>query len=466
MVNLTAKGIEGLKATDKRLAMPDSTVPGLEITVTRRGVKTFSVRYRLIDGRRKRLTLGRYPILTLADARAMALEALGEVARGGDPASTKKRAKFEARSAAIKTVQDLGQELLAASRLKGLRPSTLAYYTYLLNKHIYPLFGSYGLLELTSKMVRPELRTLGMKAGPITANRVLTLMKRMYNFAIEEELLDANPVARIKFAYAEKSRERVLSKSELKAVWAVLALAHEPPRAGQSDRDSLAVSPAMALAIELCALTCQRGNEVIGIRWGEIDLEARTWVLPAERSKSKRANVVPLSDGAIKVIRRAAALASVRYMRPLTAIDALFPSSRAYGRKTLGAKAEDPSGIAPCERLSVNRAMARVTALAKVENATVHDLRRTGATIMASEEVGALGEIVGRILNHSAVTYGVTGIYNRYNYIKEKRAALDALSNLLCGLYDNPLDGDGPSHHQPLTPIIPLKSRSASFSLH
>jgi len=75
--------------------------------------------------------------------------------------------------------------------------------------------------------------------------------------------------------------------------------------------------------------------------------------------------------------------------------------------------------------------MARLTQAAGVTNATVHDLRRTGETMMASEKIGALGEIVSRILNHSAAGYGVTGIYNRYGYVAEKRAALQAWSDLI-----------------------------------
>ncbi len=439
MPNLTQKLIESLKATDKIQSLPDSAMKGLELYVTKTGVKTFSVRYTLPDGTRRRMTLGRWPVLTLVDAREMTLDILNQVAKGKDPAVAKKVGSAEARANQVKTVRDLGEALIQASTLKGVRPSTLTYWSWLMKKHINPRVGDLRTTDLTSKLLRPVLREIGADAGPVTSNRTLTVLKRMYNFAVDEELLEVSPIAKVKFAFNETSRDRVISESELAAIWRILELSKNPSRNGDPERDGLGVSAAMALAIQLCAFTCQRGSEVIGIRWGEVDLEARAWVLPAARSKSKRENVVPLSDSALAAIRDAYRLAEARYGRSLLAGDALFPSPRS---RRSPAEAQAGTDIPPVERLSLNRAMARLTQAAGVTNATVHDLRRTGATMMASEKIGALGEIVSRILNHSAAGYGVTGIYNRYGYIAEKRSALQAWCKLIEQFAD--LDNDEP----------------------
>lgn len=438
MPSLTHKLIESLKASDKIQSIPDSAMRGLELYITKTGVKTFSVRYTLSDGTRRRMTLGRWPAVNLVDARASALDILSQVAKGKDPALAKKVGNADARANEVKTVSDLGAALIEASELKGVRPSTLTYWRWVMKKHINPRVGDLRTVDLTSKVLRPVLREIGADAGPVTSNRTLTILKRMYNFAVDEELLEVSPVAKVKFAFNETSRDRVISEVELRAIWRVAEAAKSPSRHGDAARDSISVSPGMALAIQLCAFTCQRGSEVVGIRWGEIDLEARVWVLPAGRSKSKRENVVPLSDGAVEVVREAEVLASVRYGRALSAADALFPSPR--DRRSAGGIPID-ADIRPVERLSLNRAMARLTQAAEVSNATVHDLRRTGATMMASEKIGALGEIVSRILNHSAAGYGVTGIYNRYGYIAEKRSALHALAKLIETIASNNDEG-------------------------
>lgn len=225
MPNLTQKFIESLKPIDRMQTIPDTGMRGLELYVTKTGIKTFSVRYTLVDGTRRRITLGRWPVLTLSDARAQTLGILSQVTKGKDPAHAKQAQQAEARALEIKTVHDLGVALLAASERKGVRPSTLTYWGWLLRKHINPRLGHYRTLELTSKLVRPVLQEIGADSGPVTSNRCLTVLKRMYNFAVEEELIEHNPLAALKFAFNEVSRDRVLSIEELAKIWRILELA-------------------------------------------------------------------------------------------------------------------------------------------------------------------------------------------------------------------------------------------------
>ena len=428
MPNLTQKFIESLKPIDRMQTIPDAGMRGLELYVTKTGIKTFSVRYTLTDGTRRRMTLGRWPLLTLTDARAQTLDILSQVTKGKDPARTKQTLQAEARALVVKTITDLGAALLEASARKGVRPSTLTYWGWLIRKHINPRIGHFRTLEMNSKLVRPVLQEIGSEAGPVTSNRCLTVLKRMFNFAVEEELLEHNPLAAMKFAFKETSRDRVLTLTELSRLWA--ALERIISKSGETAPTSahIGVSTSMALAIQTCLFTCQRGSEVAGMLWGEVDLDTLAWVIPAARTKAKRENLVPLSPQAATAISQAKFLAEARYGHPLGPGDAVFPSPRA---KRLDVQSGLGSKIHPIERLSLNRAMSRVTAEAGIENATLHDLRRTGATLMCSEKIGTLEEIVARILNHSSSAPSVTGTYNRYGYVKEKRSALNGLGNLI-----------------------------------
>ena len=438
MPQLSAKTIDALKPGPKVAYLRDSQLQGLELYVTPNGVKTFGLRYRLEDGTRRRLSLGRWPVMDVAQARQTALDALRAVASGEDPARTKRLAREAAVDATIKTVADLAAALMEASRLRGVRPSTLAHWQWLFRKHILPRFGALRFGDLTSRDVRPFLRDVGSLSGPTTSNGTLMVIKRMYNFAVEEELLENNPLARVKPAFILQSRDRVLSDSELRAIWDATAAARTKSRMGDSSRDKLAVSPALALAVRLCALTCQRAGEILGIRWSEIDLKTQTWVLPAARSKSRRESVIPLSTGALITIREAVALSEKRYGRTLRPVDALFPSPPTTRLSRMRKHAADPSGLAPMETPSLVTAMIRLTKFAGVHDASAHDLRRTGATMMASERIGALGEIIARVLNHSTSVFGVTAIYNRYAYVAEKRRALQAWSELLAEITEDP----------------------------
>lgn len=417
MANLTAKAIEALRPADRMITIPDGATPGLELYITKGGAKTFSVRYTLPDGTRRRMNLGRWPAVSLASARELALGVMARVARGEDPAFEQKEVKARSRTREIRTLADLCDALLSSCTERGVRDSTIAYWTWLNAKHLRPRLGGLRLEDVTSGRARTALRDIGAEAGPTTANRVHGLLRRALNFGVEEEHLQTNPILRLKPLFNEASRARVLLDVELKSIWATAQETLTPARDGVSTRDELGVSRAMALALLLCATTLQRGGEVIGLRADELDLETRTWILPAERTKANREHVVPLSSLAVELLEEVQQLASLRLGRSPEGRDPLFPSPRDASKAV--------------ERLSLTRAMARLSRAAGVQNATPHDLRRTGATILASERIGALSEVVARVLNHAPPGLGVTGIYNRYAYVAEKRRALDVWGSLL-----------------------------------
>ncbi|MBA2304359.1 MAG: site-specific integrase [Acidobacteria bacterium] len=216
--------------------------------------------------------------------------------------------------------------------------------------------------------------------APIMANRVLALVRKMFNFGIERDWLEVNPCHMVKRAAAERQRDRVLSDDEVRAMWKAL-----------DDEDTV-----IAAVFRLRLLTAQRGGEVLGAQWREIDLASAWWTIPAERSKNGLAHRVPLSPQAVKVLKA---------LRSITGdSEWVFPSPKKEG-----------AAIAHAQK-----AIERVVRRSGVEFRG-HDLRRTAASLMVGAGVSRL--VVSKILNH--VETGVTAVYDRHSYDLEKRAALD-----------------------------------------
>ena len=283
--NLTAKHIESLRPAERMITVPDGLTPGLELYVTPGGAKTFSIRYTLDDGTRRRMNLGRWPALGLAVARELALGVMGRVARGEDPGLERRRDRATSRTREVRTLNDLAETFLKAAPGLGLRPSTLTYWTWLYGKHLKAHLGTERPEDLAPGLTRRVLRDIGDNAGHTTANRSLGLLRRLLNFAVDEEHIKINPLVRLRPLFEEKTRARVLSDTELKAFWDAADETKSPARKGVTGRDDLSVSRAMTVAVLLCAVTLQRGGEVSGMMAGELDLDARTWLLPAERTR-------------------------------------------------------------------------------------------------------------------------------------------------------------------------------------
>jgi integrase len=232
-------------------------------------------------------------------------------------------------------------------------------------------------------MTRPEIRAVleeTAKRGPVMANRVLALVRKMFNFAIEHDWVEANPCHMIKPLVPARQRDRVLNEDEIRAVWKAL----------DAEQDIIAA------LFKLRLFTAQRGGEVQGAAWADVDLMAGWWTIPAARSKNGLAHRVPLSAQAVRILED---------LREKTGkSDWLFPSGRKPGVHITHAQ----------------KAIERI-----VERSSVpfrgHDLRRTAASLMVGAGVPRL--VVSKILNH--VESGVTAVYDRHSYDPEKRAALD-----------------------------------------
>ena len=404
----------------KRLEIWDAKQGGLCLRVTDRGVKTWVFRYRRADGRQPRFTIGKAPGVSLKDARLRAAQLARDIALGQDPA-TKRRHERAFAAGALRTFDDLADlfEARCASgewmpKNKRKRPITLRTEKDVLRLHLRPTLGKMPYPAVTKADVRLLLRKLTGRGLGAQANRAHALIRQVYNFAIAEDLVVLNPTTGVVQPAPHNVRKRIWTDAELRAMWQALS---DPDALIDEEGREVPVTEIMALALKVTAVLGQRRQEIAGMRVAELDFEARTWTIPDWRMKGGRDHLVPLPDAAVVLIKRAIAVTN-----------AGRNSQSEYVFRTTW---EDER---PLEPNSMSRGMLRVTRALGIQNATVHDLRRTMSTIMTSERLKISHFIRSEVLSHVTSGGGAavsSAHYDVNSYVSEKRAALQNWSNLL-----------------------------------
>ena len=367
---LTARIIESMAASGKRSQIFDSEQRGLCLRISESGEKSFSVCYKH-SGRMKRLTLGKFPEVSLADARSRAREALNRVANGVDPQQHK---MIERLADTFGELVDTFLEKYADKKRSGREDRRI------LKKYLVPELRHVRAKDVMRAQIRVILDAIA-KDAPIMANRVLASVRKMYNWAIGQDLVVHNPCFKLPAPSKERRRDRVLSNDELKKVWIAL------------DNDKSSV---ISDAFKMRLLTAQRGGEVSAMCWVDIDLNARWWTIPVERSKNKMPHRVWLSTPAMSILRRRK---EADGKSPW-----VFPGRR-KGQPIVETK----------------RVLESIRTASGVKEWRGHDLRRTAAFNMTA--MGIPRFIVGCVLNHAES--GVTAVYDRHSYDAEKKDALD-----------------------------------------
>ena len=357
----------------------------LGLRVTPRGSKSW-VHFYKIDGRKRMTTLGQYPRMSVAQAHAAFSQAALSVISGGDPASGKV-AENERRRLAPR-VRDLAA--LYIEKWAKVRKRSWKRDERMLEREVLPQIGHMRVEDVRRRHVIAVLDVLVDRGAPVQANRMLALVRKMFNFAVSRDLIEHSPCQQIAAPSPERSRDRVLSYTELEV------LLENLPK--------VEMWTPTQLALLLLLTTAQRPGEVVGATWSEVDLAERVWTIPGERTKNRLEHRVPLSDQALAV------LDVVRLQA--TGSGAVFPSRRT-------------GGVMVHSLLS--RAIGRERAKLGVDHFTPHDLRRSAASHMTALQVPRL--TVSKVLNHKEG--GVTTVYDRYSYEAEKREALSAWADEL-----------------------------------
>jgi integrase len=391
---LTTKTIENLKPGTVRREIPDGEVSGLYLQIFPSGKMSWAFRYRF-DGRSRKLTIGLSPEITL-NARNIALKAHVRVAGGEDPQATKTAVRQAVRQAerahAPKDLIETIAGQFMARHVKGLAPSTRREVARTIDKDVLPAWRGRRLSQITKSDVHDLLDAITDRGAPVYANRVLSWLKAMANFAVQRGALEVSPFIGLTPPTPETARDRVLSDDELMAVW----------RAS----DSLAMQH--SAFIKLLILTGQRRNEVAELCLGELDLDAGLWTLPAARAKNGREHKIPLSDMAIAILRALPRIADSDFVLTFSGHGPI----RGHDAIKRRIDALMPSGV---------------------PSWSFHDLRRTYASGLA--RLGIAIHVVERALNHrSGVISGIGAIYNRHDYAAEKREAAEAWSNYISAL--------------------------------
>ena len=374
---LTARFCEAVKPpATGRAEYRDAALPGFRFRVTARGKRSFSLVYRGVDRRQRRLTWA-YAGYKLAEARKAAESTLRAVGRGENP-ETEKRAVKAAALSLPGTVGDLCDRYVEQHLKKNVRRWEAAEGE--LENHIKPHLGALGLGEIERGHVRGMLAAIEPEY-PVAANRALQRLRAMFNWAIEQDLATTNPTVGIKKPTKEKPRSRTLSDDELTAVWHACAGLGYPAQQ----------------FVRMLILTGQRRDDVRLMHWSEIDLDRRDWTIPAERYKGDRAHLIPLTE----------AMAAMLEDMPFRD-RAGYVFSPSGGAKPYG---------------NVVRTKREIDKAAGVTGWTLHDLRRTLRTGLS--RLGVRPDISERAIGH-AVGGALGQVYDTHEYRAEKLAALQA----------------------------------------
>ncbi|WP_340255732.1 tyrosine-type recombinase/integrase [Roseobacter sp. HKCC-CH-9208] len=365
--------IKNLKPREERYEVYDANQPGFAVRVSKTGVKSWIV-FGRINGQRVRRTLGAYPAMSLAKARERARETLQEIRDG---ISQKPAAPLR-----FKEALELWYEREQASH-KSFRNVQNA-----ITLHVEPALRGKLLNQVTKHDLLSIIDGLEDAGKRTQANRVRAYLKRFFKWAAERDLIDLSPAEHLPRAATEASRDRVINQDELRAVWQAAEQLGYP----------------FGPMTQLLILTGQRRAEVAGALWSEIDLKNRTWTIGKERSKNGKANIVGLSEQAMRLIKQLPRRLGSDYLFTVTGSTASSGFSHAKTRL------DRDSGVSDWR---------------------LHDLRRTFAT-HSVEHLFVAPMIVDKILNHqSGVVSGVMAVYQRQELLSERRNALQAWADYL-----------------------------------
>jgi integrase len=386
-VNFTDKKIQSLKAKSARYEVWEDGRTNLGLRVSTKGRKSWVYMYRF-GGKARRMTLGTYPALSLADAHIAHAAAKNRLAMGEDPGS--ERVVENERRRGAETFDDLADAYLAEYAEPRKAARSVAGDRRMLDLDVRPAWTNRKARDISRDDVIAVIEVVLKRGAPVASNRTRALLHTIFNFAIRhrtkfKDFRDAthNPAALID-KEPEKARERFLSDGELAKFWI-----------GVDQSNSIA--PLVKAALKLLLVTGQRRSEVIGMAWSEID-DDNVWTLPSNRTKNRRAHLVPLSPLALSLVAEAKAcndddawvFRSMRRNGPITPqhITKMFISIR------------DGFGLG---------------------DVTVHDLRRTFVTGAARLGISRADRRL--VVNHAE--NDAHAVYDQFEYLPEKRAALE-----------------------------------------
>lgn len=386
---LTPTRLNNAKPKEKAYKLADGG--GLFVMIQPGGSKTWAYQYRL-DGKRREVTIGRYPEIVVADARDRHAEYRAMVEQGQDPAAHKRTGEAEKKArAALKT--DEGQFKAFSlkwldERLGSKSDGYRAQMRSLLDRFVWPEIGGKALEDVKPAHVLAIIEK--RRETPNTAENLRVLVQQVYNYAIQKLLVEANPALPLRgvIEVPKAEHHRHLSESELGAFWRVLG------RQG--------AHPSTTAATRLLMYSMCRKAEVLRAKWSEIDIDKAQWDIPAERMKSRRPHRVYLSRQALELLGVQRALTGDR--------EYVFPSAF--------------RAIVPMADATLNHLFKRLDF--GVSEFSPHGTRGTAATLL--REHGFSRDVVELLLAHTERSQTAAS-YHHHELEVERRRALQYLAD-------------------------------------
>lgn len=390
---LTDAGLKALKPKEKLYKIVDRD--GMYVVIQPAGAIVFRYDYRL-SGRRETLTIGRYGLggLSLARARERLVDAKRMISEGISPAHEKQREKRRLKEA--KSFGEFGERWMQEAKMAD---STRAMRRAIYERDILPVFRNRLLTEISPDDLRSICAKVKQRSAPATAVHVRDIVKLVYAFAILHGEKVDNPADEVGPASIATfvPKDRSLSPSEIRIMLRQI--------------DHIPTLPTIRLGMKLFLLTMVRKSGLQDATWDEVDFENAVWSIPKERMKRSKSHNVYLAQQTIDILIALKTCAgNSRYVLP-SRYDADAPMSRA----------------------TFNRITAAVVERAKKEGLplepfTVHDLRRTGSTLL--NELGFNSDWIEKCLAHEDGRSS-RGIYNKAEYEHQRRHMMQEWANLV-----------------------------------
>jgi integrase len=376
---LTDATVRRLKApTDGQVDIFDQGYPGLALRLSHGGRRTFVYFYRH-GGKLRRMSLGTFPAISLAEAREAWRGAREDVAKGRDPAIDLKRPR------AASDFKNVSDEWLRRDQAKNRSRSTVER---ILNKDVVPAWGHRNIADIGRRDCLDLIDGIVDRGAVSMARQVHAHLHRLFRWCVGRGIIESNPMADLPKSGEATKRERVLSDEELKAVW----------------KAAKEVGWPFGSVVQLLILTGARRSEVAQLRRPEIN--GAIIDLAGERTKNGEPHTIPLSKPALAIIADLPRIADS---------DLVFTTN---GKSPISGWSKAKSELD--EKLAEDKA-----ARSKLSAWVLHDIRRSVATGL--QRLGISLQVIEAVLGHtSGSRSGVVGVYQRHSFAAEKAAALEA----------------------------------------
>jgi integrase len=372
---LTTTRVKTLKPKKTRYMVADGE--GLYIEIHPSGAKSWRVRYRR-DGRPATTNLGRWPAISLEAARTKVAQLNPSLFSGLKGTTVRDFVGRYQREVVCRARKD---------------PTSIARY---FDKNIVPVIGDKEIDKVSVADLRNIVFSKRDQGFPLVALALRDVLKRLFDYALVCGVVSANPILAIprKLIATPHPRMRTLSRAEV----------------GQfvCRMEQTRLKPRIKAALQLLLLTLTRKGELLLARWEHVDLGEREWSIPAELTKTRTPHIVYLSTQAAGILRSLAERYPNATPNPKHCV---IPAQW--------------STTQPLSESTLNRALERIAG--DMEPFTVHDLRRTGATLLSEAEFNA--DVIEKALNH--VIKGVRGVYNQALYKEPRKQMLQEWADMI-----------------------------------